>query len=72
MEVIDYVQCPMCKWVHFLVDEGNGLNNCFMCSNRALNMVPAEESDCPRGSTIQGINRYAYDWRPPEEMNEKA
>ena len=63
---IEYVKCSICGWVHFLVDD-DGINNCFLCSIPAREMVEAKESDFPIGCTIQGINRYAYEWRPQEE-----
>lgn len=58
---IELVKCPNCKWVHFLVDDGQGEDNCFFCYWSAKHMVPATQDDCPVGSTLQGVNRSNYD-----------
>ena len=68
MKVGNYVKCGHCKWLHFLVEDGNGFDNCFFCSCRAAFMVPGSEDDAPKGCTVQGIN--IRNVRKPEDANE--
>lgn len=52
----DFVKCELCGWLHFLVEDGNGFDNCFFCGRDARDMIHGSATDAPMGCTIQGIN----------------
>lgn len=58
MSKVEYIKCPNCSWVHYIVTNGDGMDNCFLCSTDADEMVPCDAYDLPfEEGTIMGVSR---------------
>lgn len=69
---LELIKCTKCNWVHFIVEDGEGIDNCFFCSSSASKMIQANESDCPLGCTVQGINISSYGRKKEGTIAEEA
>lgn len=54
----ELLKCRKCGWIHFIVEKG-GLDNCFSCGRKAERMIKINESEAPKGCTLQPVNRGA-------------
>ncbi len=55
---MNLVKCNKCKWVHMELtpDKASEIpTGCFRCGNTYKDFSPAEDKDCPNGSTVQAI-----------------